>query len=302
MVAVPRLEIDLTFSLEEPGIDSSGAVVSQLEGTVTAAGTEVTIFANHPETLFKGRSMKLADIRSIAQEIAAFGLSITLSGPGGVIARIGDVNASVLQRVVTGSPHIRLGGAAAIAPLMRSRGAAVSAIPLPPKTLFPLVPTVSRRIRRKATTTHYLPRSGRPRLIFVIGSKNWNGQMPREFDLLPEVTTIGSGSEASLQLDGLNALHAEIRRTADDEYVLYPIGAQAGGSGLVETTGRKDGGQVLRTGTRIELGKWKMAYFREEFADHGRPHGGRVGGEMSRQKPQRNIRPGQSSGKNSSGN
>lgn len=294
MVAVPRLDIDLTFSLDEPGIDSAGAIVSQLEGTITAAGTDVQIFANHPESLLQGRGVKLDDIRSIAQEIAGFGLSITLSGPKGVIARIGDVNAPVFQRVVTGSPHIRLGGAGALAPLIRRRGAAVSSIPLPPKTLFPLVPTVSRRIRRTATTTHYLPRSGRPRLIFVIGSKNWNGQMPREFNLLPDVTTIGSGSEASLQLDGLNVLHAEIRHTADDEYVLYPIGALAGGSGLVETTGRKDGGQVLRTGTRIELGKWKMAYFREEFADHGRPHGGRVGGEMSRQKSQRNTRPGQS--------
>ena len=63
MVAVPRLDIDLTFSLEEPGIDSSGAVVSQLEGTITAAGTDVQIFANNPETMLTGRSVKLADIR-----------------------------------------------------------------------------------------------------------------------------------------------------------------------------------------------------------------------------------------------
>jgi len=294
MVALPRLEIDLTFSLDEPGIDSSGAIVSQLEGTITAAGTDVTIFADRPEMLFQGRSVKLAEIRSIAQEIAGLGFSITLSGPGGVIARIGNVDAPVMQRVVTGSPHIRLGSPTALAPLLRRRGGTASAIPLPPRTLFPLVPTVSRRIRRTITTTHYLPGSGRPRLIFVIGSRNWNGQMPREFDLLPAGTTIGSGAEVDLQLAGLSPIHAEIRHTADDEYVLYPIGELTGGSRLAASSGRKDGGQVLRTGTRIELGQWKMAYFREEFADHGRPHGGRAGGEFSRQKSQRNIRPGTS--------
>ena len=288
MVAVPRLEIDLTFSLDEPG--QPGASV--LTGSISAAGTDVKIFADHPEVLLQGRRVKLADMRALAQGIAWFGLSITLEGPAGVIARIGAVDAPALQRVVTGSPHIRLGSAAAIAPLLRKRGSVTATVPLPPATLFPLVPTVSRRVRRTATTTHYRPGSGRPRLIFVIGSKNWNGQRPREFDLLPTETRIGSGPEADLQLDGLSPVHAEIRHTADDEYVLYPIGELSGGSRLPEASGRRDGGQVLRTGTRIELGKWKMAYFREEFADHGRPHGGRVGGELSRQKPQRNTRPG----------
>ncbi|MHC5796244.1 FHA domain-containing protein [Lacisediminihabitans sp. FW035] len=292
MVAVPRLEIDLTFSLAEP--TGSGAA-DLLEGTITAAGSDVQVFASHPEMLVQGRSVKLADIRTLAKEIAGFGLSITLSGPDGVIARIGDVDAPMMQRVVTGSPHIRLGSATALAPLLRNRGSATTAIPLPPPTLFPLVPTINRRIKRTVTTTHYLPGSGRPRLIFVIGSENWNGQMPREFDLLPNGTTIGSGAEADLQLDGLNPVHAEIRHTADDEYVLYPIGELSGSSRLPESSGRKDGGQVLRTGTRIELGHWKMAYFREEFADHGRPHGGRVGGELARQKPQRDARPGRPS-------
>jgi hypothetical protein len=29
-----------------------------------------------------------------------------------------------------------------------------------------------------------------------------------------------------------------------------------------------------------------MTFFREEFADHGRPYGGRVGGEIGHQRPQ----------------
>ena len=288
MVAMPRLDIDLTFSLDEPGSTAG----TTLDGTITAAGTDVEIFASNPALLAQGRNVKLADIRSIAQEIASFGLSITLAGPDGVIARIGNVNAPILQRVVTGSPNIRLGSAAALAPLLRRRGASAAVIALPPKTLFPIVPTVSRRIRRTATTTHHAPGSGRPRLIFVVGSKNWDGKMPREFNLLPDGTTIGSGTEVDLQLEDLNPIHAEIRHTADDEYVLYPIGELTGSSRLAGAGGRRDGGQVLRTGTRIEFGKWKMAYFREEFADHGRPHGGRVGGELSRQKPQADNRPG----------
>lgn len=294
MVAVPRLEIDLTFSLEqaESPVEKSERNDAMLTGTITAAGSEVEIFASNPELLMQGRSVKLADIRTLAQEIAGYGLSITLTGPAGVIARIGDVDAPAMQRVVTGSPHIRLGSATAVAPLLRRRSSVSPTVKLPPPTLFPLVPTVGRRISRKVTTTHYLPGSGRPRLIFVIGSENWNGQMPREFDLSPEGTTIGSGAEADLQLEGLAPIHAEIRHTTDDEYVLYPIGDLSGSSSLPATSARKDGGQVLRTGTRIELGPWKMAYFREEFADHGRPYGGRLGGELSRQKPQRDRRPG----------
>ncbi|HSP75244.1 MAG TPA: hypothetical protein VLO31_03400, partial [Cryobacterium sp.] len=45
-------------------------------------------------------------------------------------------------------------------------------------------------------------------------------------------------------------------------------------------------GQILRTGARIEMGPWRLAFFREEYADHGRPYGGRVGGEFAVQKPQ----------------
>ena len=290
MAIVPRLNIDLTFSLVENGV--GGTTDDLLDGTVTADGSEVKIFASNPEMLMRGRALKLSDVRLIAAEIAGYGLSVTLSGPDGVIARIGDVDAPILQRVVTGSPHIRLGTPSALAPLLRRRGAPVNGIPLPPRTLFPLIPTVSRGVRRRVTTTHYTPGSGRPRLIFVVGSENWDGRMPREFDLLPTGTTIGSGEQADLRLEGLDPVHAEIRHTADDEYILYPRGEMASSARLDQATGRKDGGQVLRTGARIELGPWRMAYFREEFADHGRPHGGRIGGELSRQKPQRDTRPG----------
>ena len=29
-----------------------------------------------------------------------------------------------------------------------------------------------------------------------------------------------------------------------------------------------------------------MSFYREEYADHGRPYGGRIGGEIGHQRPQ----------------
>lgn len=49
---------------------------------------------------------------------------------------------------------------------------------------------------------------------------------------------------------------------------------------------------VLRTGARVQMGQWSMAFFREEFADHGRPFGGRSGGELAYQRPQFDPRTG----------
>lgn len=278
-----RLDIDLDFSLSETGESEP------LEGKITASGTEVQIFASNPERLFAGRSMKLQSIRGIADEIAALGLSVTVTGPAGVIASIGDVHSPIVQRVVTGSAHIKLGSAGALAPLLRVRSQQTT-LPLPPSTPFPIVPTVSRRVRRHASTTHYVRGSGRPRLIFVVGSENWDGRPPREFNLLPGVTSIGSGTDCDLRLDGLDEAHAEIRHDGNDEYVFFARGDSEGNTRTDEGFGRKDGGQILRTGARIELGPWRMAFFREEFADHGRPFGGRLGGELSRQKPQQDRR------------
>jgi len=294
------LMVDLAFSLSEPSLEeseSSNDATETMTGTITANGTEVTVFTSDPALLAQGRSMDLAQVRGIADELARQGLTVALSGPSGLIARIGAVDAPLLQRLVTKSPNIALGSPSALAPLLRgrSRGAkakAKVAVSLPPGTLFPLVPTLDRKNRRRVTTTHHTPGSGRPRLIFVVGSENWDGTPPREFNLLPTTTTIGSAPDANLQLNGLKSFHAEIRHDDNDEYVLYPIGAVSGGiRDLNENGARRGGGQVLRTGARLEMGPWRMAYFREEFADHGRPFGGRVGGEFAVQKPQPPRRP-----------
>jgi len=123
---------------------------------------------------------------------------------------------------------------------------------------------------------------GRPRLIFVLGGSAPKGAVPREFTLREGTTTrIGSGENTDLRLDGLAERHAEIRCEDGDEYVLVDLGAPGGS--------RVDGQPVerasLHTGDRIELGGWTMSYLRDEHADHGRPFGGREGGESLTEHP-----------------
>jgi hypothetical protein len=140
----------------------------------------------------------------------------------------------------------------------------------------------------KHTTTTHDPRGGgRPRLIFALGDTAQADTVQREFDLLPGVTVIGSGADADLRLAGLGEHHAEVRRDEFDEYIYVDLGTPAGS----RVDGKPVGEQALHTGDRIELGTWTLSYYREEFADHGRPYGGRQGGELSDQRTQDEPRP-----------
>jgi pSer/pThr/pTyr-binding forkhead associated (FHA) protein len=130
------------------------------------------------------------------------------------------------------------------------------------------------------TTTHDPDGGGRPRLIFALGDSAPAGAEQREFDLVRGgVTAIGSGPDADLRLAGLDERHAQIRRDGDDEYLFADLGS-AGGS-LVDGQPMGGGEQALHTGDRIDLGGYTLTFYREEFADHGRPDGGRQGGELS---------------------
>lgn len=284
-----RFDIDLTFG--EVGADDPAG----LHGTVKAAGSEITVFLSDPSRLPGGRGL-LPQLRIVAAALARRGMSVTLEGPAGRMVSFGAVHTNALQRLVSRSPHIALGTPAAVAPLRAgSRAGSALRVPAPPTTLFPVAPTVGRGGRGRITTTHYIPGSGRPRLIFVIGSAEWDGRPPREFDLLPGRTTIGSAEGCDLRLEGLEPLHAEVVHDGNDEYVLRALAPTGGGTARIGSDGAVESevsnasspeGRVLRTGARIDLGQWRLAYFREEFADHGRPHGGRVGGELSRQRSQ----------------
>jgi hypothetical protein len=54
----------------------------------------------------------------------------------------------------------------------------------------------------------------------------------------------------------------------------------------VKVNGRPVTEALLRTGARVDVGGHHLAFVREEYADHGRPFGGRIGGELGYQRPQ----------------
>jgi hypothetical protein len=276
VVAAVRLDIDLDFSVEFAG--------SEVTGSVKAEGSEIEVRVSNLGDLLAGRRRDIRPVRRIALELARRGVVVSLAGPDGVVASIGAVRAPVADRVLTGSPHIRVRSLPALVAALRGKPSGESPLFVPPGTLLPLAPTSARDRRSRVTTTHYLPGSGRPRLIFVLGSQTWDGTPPREFPLGQGVTTIGSNEGADLRLEGLQPFHAEIRHDKNDEYVLVRLVEEPGAVPVLEPEGART--RILRTGARIELGEWRMAYFREEFADHGRPFGGRAGGEFAYQKPQ----------------
>ncbi len=275
-----RADINLDFSLQE----ASG---EEARGSVKASGTEVVVALDRIDALLSHRLPSLGDLRPLAKTLSDQGLSVVVDGPDGRIISLGAVEAPASQRVITRSPHIKLGKLGALAPMLKRgrRSPARGFSLLPPGTLLPLLPTVKRRIPRRITTTHYTRGGGRPRLIFVQDSKSWNGQVPREFSLTEERVRIGSDASAQLQLPGLDGLHAEIVHNDRDEYVLVRHGKVSGSFGPGSAS-------VLRTGSRLQMGEWCLAFFREEFADHGRPFGGRSGGEFAYQRPQRDPRTG----------
>lgn len=275
-----RADINLDFSLQE----ASG---EEARGTVKASGSEVVVALDRIDALLSHRLPSLGDLRPLAKTLSEQGLTVVVDGPDGRIISFGAVGAPASQRVITRSPHIKLGKLGALAPMLKRgrRSPAREFSLLPPGTLLPLLPTVKRRIPRRITTTHYTRGGGRPRLIFVQDSKSWNGQVPREFSLTAERVRIGSDESAELQLPGLDGVHAEIVHNERDEYVLVRHGKVSGSFGPGSAS-------VLRTGSRLQMGPWCLAFFREEFADHGRPFGGRSGGEFAYQRPQRDPRTG----------
>ena len=139
----------------------------------------------------------------------------------------------------------------------------------------------------EVTTTHDPHGGGRPRLLFAFGGYAQADTEQREFALIHGVTVIGSGADADLRLAELGDPHAEVRRDSADEYIYVDLGTSAGS----RVNGQPVGERALHTGDRIELGIWMLSYYREEFADHGRPYGGRQGGEFSYQRPQQKPRP-----------
>lgn len=106
------------------------------------------------------------------------------------------------------------------------------------------------------------------------------GSRPTPVFWLTSGDRIGSGSDCEIRLPGLADVHAVVVHDEDDEWVVETVG------GTTKVHGVPVMRQILRTGTAVVVGEHRLSFFREEYADHGRPYGGRIGGELGRQRPQ----------------
>lgn len=134
------------------------------------------------------------------------------------------------------------------------------------------------------TTTHAKGGAGRPRLI-IAANNPAIGLAPdspdRVHELRPDVTTIGSDPGCDVVLPYLEPVHVHVVRDEWDEFrVIDDSHGRAAVDGLLAR------GQSIHTGDRLMVGPWVLLYERDEFADHGRPYGGRQGGEFTRQRSQ----------------
>jgi hypothetical protein len=135
--------------------------------------------------------------------------------------------------------------------------------------------------RYEPTTTHAEWGAGNPHLKVTRDDDRFT------FDLTSDAVRIGSADGNELQLPETDPVHAEIEHDDQDEYVLTLHGAgEMNASPGAEGTGTTGRSEILRTGARFTAGPWTLVFGREEFADHGRPYGGRTGGELSDQPPQ----------------
>ncbi|MDJ0318801.1 MULTISPECIES: FHA domain-containing protein [Arthrobacter] len=278
-----RFDIDLEFSAELPA--EAGKEAAAVNGTIKAAGQEINIHTDNTSLFRLGSRRNLAVIKELAQSLAKRGIVVNVSVPEGTIVSVGAVDVSPLQRLLTTSAHIKPGKSNTWATVVKAQTTGgLKGRLMPPSTPFPLVPTFQKSYRMKATTTHYARGGGRPRLIFVRDSETWDGRPPKEYNLTEDSTVIGSGADANFILPELAQKHGRVDHTDQDEYVYFDE----------HDTSINPGGRILRTGARLLLGPWRMVFFREEYADHGRPFGGRTGGEFSRmQRPQFDPRTGQ---------
>lgn len=130
------------------------------------------------------------------------------------------------------------------------------------------------------TTTHSDHGAGRPRLLVTGESSKF------VFDIASELVNIGSAESNELRLEGAEPLHATIHHRDDDEYILTLIEEGLMSANPETTAPTGEGTQILRQGARFTAGPWTLVFARAEHADHGRPYGGREGGEFSHQPPQ----------------
>jgi hypothetical protein len=142
----------------------------------------------------------------------------------------------------------------------------------------------ARHPRRSVTTTHTPagpnPGWGSPRLVLKL-EQRWPGEAQPVYWCDEPFTTIGSSSFCDVVLPDIEPLHTVVIHDELDEYLVENCGPETRLHGVVVVES-----MTLRTGARIDLGPHSLSFFREEYADHGRPYGGREGGEFGHQRSQ----------------
>lgn len=128
------------------------------------------------------------------------------------------------------------------------------------------------------TTTHAEWGAGEPKLRISRDDER------TEFLLDVDEVHIGSAAGNELRVADTDPVHATITHDERDEYVLTLHGdGEMNASDSSDGTHSAPNTETLRTGARFTAGPWTFVYHREEFADHGRPFGGRKGGEYDDQ-------------------
>lgn len=130
------------------------------------------------------------------------------------------------------------------------------------------------------TTTHAAWGAGDPHLLI-----SRNDEDRSVLHLGAETVTIGSDEERTVRLEGAAPLHATIVHDDRDEFVLTMHGPGRMNASSPEGE-RGERVETLRTGAQFTIGDWMLVFSRDEYADHGRPYGGRNGGEGTHQERQ----------------
>lgn len=271
-------EADLRFSVSVPGH-------GDVAGTLVGHGRRLELRLDNP-VAFAGRGDARA-VRAVAEVLAGYGITVSVIAGERPLLELGATSTTWLQRRVTGSRHLRI--VSVRGAFTGARGRARGAEPLlpgralvPPPTLFPVAPTFGRTAPAPISTTHDPRRGGNPRLVVTVGNSRLPDSGMLIHPLRRDVTTIGSDPACDIRLAGLEPIHAVVEHDDRDELVLH----DRAGTRTTRVNGVPIEHRVLRTGARIEIGDWILAYRRAEYADHGRPFGGRIGGELGWQKPQ----------------
>lgn len=272
--------LDLTADLDVEVASPEGhRATAHLSGT----RSRLTLDVDNPGLFASAGDSQV--VVGVAEHLAARGVTVRVVHEGVHLVTLGAVSAPWWQRRATGSRRIRVGSWRGVWTSLRSRASAGSPVlpgpeAFPPPTMLPLVPTFSRAPRRRVTTTHTPHGSGSARLVLK-KQDMWEGERQPVYFLNRSLTTIGSGKDCDVVLSDIAELHAVVMHDDSDEFLLDTCGPETRVHGaVVETT------QILRTGARIDIGPHSLSFFREEYADHGRPFGGREGGEFGRQRSQ----------------